>query len=188
MALKATIFKIALQIADMDRGYYGDHALTIARHPSETDERMMVRVLAFALHAGERLEFGGGLSDVEEPDVWQKDLTGAIETWIDVGLPDEKRIRRAAGRAQRVHVYSYGALHAGNLWWENVSAGLEKTRNVTVSRLPQAATRSLAALVGRTMRLNCTIQDGHVWLGDDAASVEVVPEVLKSSSTQNEKP
>src|SRR5687767_5375835 len=101
MALKATIFKAALQIADMDRNYYGEHALTIARHPSETDERMMVRVLAFALHASERLAFGKGLSDGDEPDVWEKDLTGAISTWIDVGQPDEKRIRKAAGRATR---------------------------------------------------------------------------------------
>ena len=179
MALKATIFKIALQIADMDRGYYGEHALTIARHPSETDERMMVRVLAFALNATERLAFGRGLSDEEEPDVWEKDLTGAIQTWIDVGLPDEKRIRRAAGRAARVHVYSYGAPHAAALWWDQVSTRIEKARNVTVVRLPTAATRNLAALVGRSMSLHCTIQDGQVWLADDAASVEIHPELLK---------
>jgi uncharacterized protein YaeQ len=180
MALKATIFKIALQIADIDRGYYGDHALTIARHPSETDERMMVRVLAFALHAGERLAFGRGLSDEDEPDVWERDLTGAIETWIDVGLPDEKRIRRAAGRSDRVYVYSYGAPHAAALWWEEVAARLDKTRNVTVLRLPPDSTRPLTALVQRTMQLDCTIQDGHVWLGDGTRSVEISPETLSA--------
>ncbi|HEX2829350.1 MAG TPA: YaeQ family protein [Burkholderiales bacterium] len=180
MALKATIFKLALQIADMDRGYYAEHALTIARHPSETDERMMVRVLAFALHAGERLAFGRGLSDDDEPDVWEKDLTGAIDTWIDVGLPDEKRIRKAAGRAARVHVYSYGAPHASALWWEQVAGRIDKARNVTVVRLPAAETRSLAALVDRTMRLHCTIQDGHVWLADDDTSVEIHLEMLKA--------
>jgi uncharacterized protein YaeQ len=181
MALKATIFKITLQISDIDRGYYAEHALTIARHPSETDERMMVRVIAFALHAGERLAFGKGLSDEEEPDLWEKDLTGAIETWIDVGLPDEKRIRRAAGRAGRVYVYSYGAPHAATLWWDQVAPRLDKTRNVTVLRLPTASTRSLAALVDRTMRLNCTIQDGQIWLADDEQSVEVHPEALKTA-------
>ena len=186
MALKATIFKIALQIADMDRNYYGEHALTIARHPSETDERMMVRVVAFALHAGERLAFGRGLSDDDEPDVWAKDLTGAIETWIDVGLPDEKRIRKAAGRAGQVHVYSYGPPHAAALWWDQVSGKIDRTRNVTVVRLPAAATRDLAALVGRTMRLHCTIQDGQVWLADDAASVEIHLEVLKSDLRNGE--
>ena len=183
MALKATIFKITLQIADMDRSYYGEHALTIARHPSETDERMMVRVLAYALHATERLAFGRGLSDEEEPDVWEKDLTGAIMTWIDVGFPDEKRLRRASGRAGRVHVYSYGAPHAAALWWEQVSARIDKARNISVVRLPAADTRALAALVGRTMRLNCTIQDGQVWLADDARSVEIHPEALMTAQS-----
>jgi uncharacterized protein YaeQ len=180
MALKATIFKMTLQVADMDRGYYGEHTLTIARHPSETDERMMARVLAFALHAGERLAFGRGLSDDDEPDIWEKDLTGAIQTWIDVGLPDDKRIRKAAGRARRVYVYSYGPPHAAALWWQQVAPKLEKSRNVTVMRFPAAATRELAALVGRSMRLHCTIQDGQVWLADDAASVEIQPEALKT--------
>ncbi len=117
MALKATIFKADLQIADMDRRYYGDHTLTIARHPSETDERMMVRLLAFAMHADEALSFGRGLSTDDEPDLWRKDLTGTIEIWIDVGLPDEKRVRRACGRARQVFVYSYGGRGA-ELWWD----------------------------------------------------------------------
>src|SRR5258708_39391271 len=107
MALKATIFKAELHIADMERGYYQDHSLTVARHPSETDERMMVRLLAFALNADATLAFGAGLSTDDEPDLWRKDLTGSIETWIDVGLPDEKRIRKACGRAAEVLVYSY---------------------------------------------------------------------------------
>jgi uncharacterized protein YaeQ len=180
MALKATIFKAALQIADMDRNYYGEHALTIARHPSETDERMMVRVLAYALHAGERLSFGKGLSDEDEPDVWEKDLTGSITTWIDVGLPDDKRIRKAAGRAGQVYVYSYGAAHGTRLWWEQVEGKLDKTRNVTVMRLPSAQTRELAALADRNMRLTCTVQDGQIWLANDDASVEVHAEILKA--------
>ena len=183
MALKATIFKTTLQISDMDRGYYGEHALTIARHPSETDERMMVRVLADALHASERLAFGRGLSDGEEPDVWEKDLTGAIETWIDVGFPDEKRIRRACGRATRVYVYSYGAPHAAALWWEQVSGKIDKSRNVSVLRLAAPSTRALTSLVDRTMRLNCTVQDGQIWLGDDSGSVEIQPESLKVAAT-----
>ena len=113
MAIKATICKANLQIADMERHYYQDHALTLARHPSETDERMMVRLLAFALHAHEYLEFGQGMTADDEADVWQKDLTGAIELWIDVGLPDEKLIRKACGRANQVVVYCYGGGTAG---------------------------------------------------------------------------
>ena len=112
MALKATIFKAAVQIADTDRNYYQTHALTLARHPSETDERMMVRLLAFALHAHESLLFGKGLSADDEPDLCRKDLTGAIQLWIDVGQPDEKRLRKACGRASQVVVYSYGTTSA----------------------------------------------------------------------------
>jgi uncharacterized protein YaeQ len=179
MALKATIFKATLQIADMDRNYYGEHALTIARHPSETDERMMVRVLAFALHASDRLAFGKGVSGDDEPDLSERDLTGAIRSWIDVGLPDEKRIRKAAGRAEQVCVYSYGASHASALWWEQVADKIERSRNVTIVKLPTAATRELATLAERTMKLTCTIQDAQIWLANDATSVEIHPESLK---------
>src|SRR6266542_2837271 len=108
MATNATIFKATLHIADMDRQYYEDHSLTLARHPSETDERMMVRLLAFAMHAHEALSFGRGLSTEDEPDLWQKDLTGLIERWIEVGQREEKNIRQACGRAKQVVIYTYG--------------------------------------------------------------------------------
>jgi uncharacterized protein YaeQ len=171
MALKATIFKAALQVADIERGYYADHMLTIARHPSETDERMMVRVLAYALHAGEGLAFAGGLSDEDAPDLWEKDLTGAILTWIEVGLPDEKQVRRACGRADRVFVYSYG--RGADRWWAEVGDKLARSENLTVVDLPLAATRELAALAQRNMELSCTIQDGQVLVSDGAATVQL---------------
>jgi uncharacterized protein YaeQ len=98
MALKATVVKAELQVSDMDRHYYASHNLTLAQHPSETDERLMVRLLAFALNADERLEFGKGLSSDDEPDLWRRDYTGDIELWIDLGQPDESRIRKASGR------------------------------------------------------------------------------------------
>jgi uncharacterized protein YaeQ len=141
MALKATICKAELHIADMERGYYHDHTLTVARHPSETDERMMVRLLAFALHADETLAFGAGLSTDDEPDLWRKDLTGSIQTWIDVGLPDEKRIRKACGRADEVFVYAYGG-HASQLWWQQAGDKLARSHKLTVIDLPQAGTRA----------------------------------------------
>ena len=178
MALKATIFKSLLQIADMDRNYYHDHALTIARHPSETDERMMVRLLAFALHASDALSFGKGLSADDEPDVWEKDLTGVIQTWIDVGQPDERRIRKACGRADQVFVYSYGS-HGASMWWDQIRSNLEKTRNLTVTKLAADAPRELAKLANRNMRLNCTIQDRQVWLADAQQSVGVQLETLR---------
>ena len=172
MALNATIFKAALQIADMDRNYYQDHALTIARHPSETDERMMVRLLAFVLHAHEALSFGKGLSADGEPDLWQKDLTGAIELWIDVGQPDEKSIRKACGRAKQVFIYTYGGRNA-DLWWEQNRAKLARADNLTVMNLTLDTSRALAKLAQRNMQLQCTIQDGQIWLGDRDNTVQV---------------
>jgi len=178
MALKSTIFKANLQIANMDRGYYGDQALTIARHPSETDERMMVRLLAFALHAHEALAFAKGLSADDEPDLWQRDLTGAIDTWIDVGQPDEKRIRRACGRAAQVSVYSYSG-HGADIWWNQIGARVERIRNLGVFNLPAGSGPALARLADRNMKLQCTIQDGHIWLGDGKQAVQVELRVLK---------
>ncbi|WP_042303011.1 YaeQ family protein [Paraburkholderia kururiensis] len=167
MALKSTIYKAELQIADMDRHYYGDHALTIARHPSETDERMMVRIAAFALFAQERLEFCKGLSDADEPDLWQKDLTGAIERWIEVGQPDERRIAKACGRAEDVVVIAYGG-RTSDIWWQGVQTRMDRLRNVTVWSLGEGVAASLGALAERTMRLQCTVQDGAAWLGSAA--------------------
>ncbi len=174
MALKSTIFKADLQIADMDRNYYQEHALTLARHPSETDERMMGRLFAFALFAHERLEFGRGLSAEDEPALWQKDLTGAIELWIEVGLPDERVLRRACGRAQRVAVLCYGG-RAADLWWNQNRDRLEKLGNLSVLNLPADATQALAGLARRSMSLQCTIQDGQAWLTDGVSTVLVVP-------------
>lgn len=182
MALKATIFKVDLQIADMDRNYYHDHALTLARHPSETDERMMVRVLAFALNAGEDLSFGKGLSADDEPDLWQKDLTGVIRLWVEVGLPDEKSVRKACGRADRVIIYSYGG-HAAELWWNTNRKNLDRSRNLAVVSLPVDATRALAALARRSMRLQCTIQEGEILFTDGENTAGVEPLSLKAART-----
>src|SRR5215470_16986444 len=163
MALKSTIFNAELQVSDLDRNHFATHSLTIARHPSETDERMMVRVLAFALNADERLEFGRGLSTEGEPDLVKRDLTGAIDLWIDVGLPDEREVRKASGRSREVKVYLYGGRGAA-LWWSQNSEALERLRNVSVIELPASITDALTPLAERTMKLQCTIQDAQVWL------------------------
>ncbi len=177
MALKATVFKANLQIADMERHYYQDHALTIAQHPSETDERMMVRLLAFALHAGEYLEFGQGMTDDDEADIWRRDLTGAIELWIDVGTPDERLIRKACGRADQVIVYCYGGRTA-EMWFEQNKSLFQRQKNLQIINLPLESTAALAGLTQRTMSLQCTIQDGQVWLSNGEASVQVERETL----------
>ena len=172
MAPNATIFKALLHIADVDRHYYDDHTVTLARHPSETDERMMVRLLAFAFHAHETLLFGRGLSAEAEPALWQKDLTGLIELWIEVGLPDEKALRQACGRAQQVCVYSYGGRAADQWWKENVAA-LERLKNLTVMNLSPEGSRALARLAQRNMELHCTIQDGQLLIGDGTNAVQI---------------
>jgi len=172
MALKATIFKADLQIADMDRHYYQPHSLTLARHPSETDERMMVRLLAFALHADEALAFTKGLSTDDEPDLWLKELSGEIDLWIDIGQPDEKRIRKACGRAKQVAIYCFNSRSAA-IWWEQNSGKLQRFDNLKVIHIQHDASKQLAGLAQRNMQLQCNIQDGQVWLGDDTESVQV---------------
>ncbi|MEP6888306.1 MAG: YaeQ family protein [Nitrospirales bacterium] len=181
MASNATIFKAALQIADVDRHYYQDHALTLARHPSETDERMMIRLLAFVLHAHDALSFGRGLSTEDEPDLWQKDLTGVIELWIEVGQRDEKIIRQACGRAKQVRLYTYGGRGADQWWKENMTV-LERLPNLTVMNLPLDGSRALATLTQRTMELHCTIQDGQILMGDGKNAVHIELTTLKGAS------
>jgi len=179
MAQKSTICKASLAVADIDRGYYRDHELTIARHPSETDERMMIRLLAFALHADEALEFGRGLSTEDEPDAWRRDLTGAILQWIEVGLPDEREVRKACGRAREVHVLAYGG-RAVDLWWQGAREKFARQDQLAVAEVPFEASRALAQIAARSMRLQVTIQEGHLLVADGATSIPVALRVLKS--------
>ena len=181
MASNATIFKAAVQIADIGRNYYQDHALTLARHPSETDERMMVRLLAFVLHAHEALSFGRGLSTEDEPDLWQKDLTGTIELWIEVGQRDEKSIRQACGRAKQVVVYMYGG-RVADRWWEQNRTQLMRLNNLTVMNLPLEGSRALAALAQRTMQLQCTLQEGQIFIGDGKNTAQMELMTLKEAA------
>ena len=178
MALKATIYKAELQIADMDRNYYQQHLLTLARHPSETDERLMIRVLAFAIHASEALVFTKGLFDTEEPDLWQKDLTGAIELWVEVGQPDDKRLMKACGRAEKVVVYSYSA--TSHIWYKQLANKLERAKNLSVINIPADASAQLQKMANRNMQLQCTIQDGQIWLTDSVDTVLIEREAFKA--------
>jgi uncharacterized protein YaeQ len=164
----------------MDRHHYGTHALTVARHPSETDERMMVRILAYALHAGETLIFGRGLSTDDEPDLWQKDLTGAIEHWIDVGQPDERRLMKACGRSARVWVYSYSSTSA--IWWSQIAGKLDRAKNLGVFQIAPADSQALAKFAQRSMQLQCTIQDGEIWINSGGETLSVRLSCLKEAA------
>lgn len=180
MALKSTVFKAQLTVADLDRGYYADHGLTLARHPSETDERMMVRLLAFALHAHPDLEFGRGLSNAEEAALWQRDPTGAIELWIEVGLPDVKALRKAAGRSPRVVVYAYGGRPVG-VWWEQNQNELARISGLEVYEIPESATETLAGWVEGRLDVTCTIQDGVIHLATPSELFELTIETRKGA-------
>lgn len=180
MALKSTIFKAALAVADIDHGYYADHALTLARHPSETDERMMIRLVALALNAHKlqdvcqgdgTLAFGAGLSNVDEPDVWLRDFTGETKLWIEVGQPEDKPIVKACGKSDEVIVYCFN--HAAEIWWRGIETKLTRPQNLQVYRVPTEASQALAALAQRSMQLQATIQENTLTLGDGTRSIDV---------------
>lgn len=176
MALKATVCKAELQITDLDRNYYHNHALTIAQHPSETEERMLLRIIAFALNASDELNFTRGISTDDEPDIWQKSLSDEIVLWIELGQPDDKRVRKACGRAQRVIVYTYKDRSAG-LWWEQAKEKLARFRNLQLVHLQVTDHQLLENMAARNMQLQCTIQDGSIWLSDATNSIEIATSV-----------
>lgn len=183
MALKATIYKAQLQIADMDRNVYLNHPVTLARHPSETDERMMIRLLALAINVlpdpdHGQLEMAKGMWDQEEPDLWHKDLTGQIKHWIDVGQPDDKRLLKACPRADKVSVYSFS--HSTPVWWKSLESKVARAQNLTVWQVPADQSQELAALAQRGMQLQVTVQDGQVWFGDGNTSVEIQTTALRT--------
>ena len=178
MAAKATIYKASIQLADMDRQLYAEHSLVIARHPSETDERMLIRLLAFALNVpvnndNGSLELAKDMWEPDEPGLWQKDLTGQIQHWIEIGQPDDKRMMKASSRSARASVYSFGL--STPVWWAGIATKITRARNLSVWQVPADQCQSLATLVQRSMRLDVTVQDGTVWVGEGQQSVEVTP-------------
>jgi uncharacterized protein YaeQ len=172
MALKATVFKAQLQVSDMDRGHYQAYTLTLARHPSETDERLMVRLLAFTLNANEALSFTKGLSTEDEPELWQKSLSDEIELWIELGQLDEKRLRRACGLARQVIVYLY-AQRSASVWWSQHQEMVRRFSNLRVVMLTVSGDTRLEQLAQRNMTLNATVQDNQIWLSDDQQTVTI---------------
>ncbi len=182
MAIKSTIFKANLQIADIDHGYYADHALTLARHPSETDERMMVRLLALAISAHQlndlcngdaTLTFGAGLSDPDDPDASITDYTGRKRVWIEVGQPEDKPLTRACSKADEVIVYCFN--HAAEVWWKGIETKLSRLEKLQVWRVPAEAAQALAQMAERSMQLQATVQEGAITLSSTQGSVHVEP-------------
>ncbi|WP_136635139.1 YaeQ family protein [Pseudooceanicola onchidii] len=180
MAQKATIYKIELSVSDMDRHYYETHRLTVARHPSETDERLMVRVIAFALNAHEQLELAKGLSTDDEPDIWRKSLSGEIDLWISLGLPSEKVIRQSCNKAAEVIVYAYG--RTAETWWDRTKGATTRFDNLRVLHLGVDDTEALAALASRSMKLQINIQEGEVMVAMDDTVIYLTPDTWKGTA------
>ena len=174
MAQKATIYKVDLSVSDMDRHYYETHKLTVAKHPSETDERLMVRLIAFALNAREQLEFSRGLSTDDEPDLWEKSLSGEIELWVTLGLPSEKIVRQSCGKAKEVIIYSYGGRTA-EVWWDKIKNSTTRFENLKVINLAEAETKELAQQANRSMKLQVNVQEGDLMVSVDDNIVYVNP-------------
>ncbi|MFK5892780.1 MAG: YaeQ family protein, partial [Pseudomonadota bacterium] len=174
MAVKATIYKIKLEISDLDRHYYQSHELTIACHPSETEQRMMVRVLAFAMYASDRLSFTKGLCADDEPELWDKNLSDDIELWISLGQVEEKQIRKSLGRSKQVVIFTY-ASQKSTTWWKQNQSKLEKLDNLKIIHIKTAELELIQALVSRNMDLQCTIQDGLIWLSNSNHTITIEP-------------
>lgn len=176
MAISSTINKVSLNVSNMDTHYYATHDLTVAQHPSENDFRFMIRLIAFMANADERLSFTKGLSTDDEPELWQKSLTGEIELWVELGQPDEKRIRKACGRSKQVIIYTY---HEGkaSVWWQQQREKLARFKNLTVFHIDA---EGVDAMLKRTMSLQCSIQDGEMYLSDDELNVAVRIEAYSS--------
>jgi uncharacterized protein YaeQ len=172
MALKATVFKADLQVANLDQNQFGDYSLTLAQHPSETIERVMIRLLAFALYASEDLRFGRGLSNEEDAAVWEIDPSGVTRLWIDVGLPDEARVKKACSRADRAVIITYGG-RPSDMWWQQNANALTRYKNLSVIQLSPEDSAKLVEVAGRTMKLSWTIQEGMVYL-DNASITPIV--------------
>lgn len=178
MAQNATIYKVDLSVSDMDRHYYETHKLTVARHPSETDERLMVRLLAFALNAHENLEMTKGLSTDDEPDIWQKSLSGELDVWIALGQPSEKVMRQSCGKARKVVVYPYGGKPA-EVWWDKIKTSVIRFDNLAVVNFSENDTAALAKLANRAMKVQVNVQDGDVMVSIGNDIVNITPRIWK---------
>ncbi|WP_394175359.1 YaeQ family protein [Thalassotalea litorea] len=180
MAQKSTIYKASMQVTDLNRDLYPSFQLTIARHPSETERRFMLRLLAFAHQYHEQLELCKGISSDDEPDIWIKNLHEDIELWVELGQLDEKRLKKASNRAQQVAVYCYGS--ASDIWWQKIQHKASQFSNLTVWQVNEEQSNALTPLLQRTMELQFTIDGSQIWVSDENAAIEVDIVALQTGS------
>lgn len=172
MALNATMYRFSIDLSDMDRSIYQSLTLHVALHPSETLQRMAMRLMAYCLNYDEHLEFTKGLSTDAEPDLWQKSYSDEIEHWIELGLPDPKRLKKACGRSRQVTVYAYGG-QAVEAWWHSVENTLARQDGFSVYRFDEEAITAFSAQIERGMSLSCLVQDGSINLSWQDQMLEI---------------
>jgi len=173
MALKPTIYKAQVELADSDRSCFETLSVTLAKHPSETLERLAVRLLAYCLNYTRGLEFTKGLSTADEPDLWRHNDHGGIEHWIEVGQPEEPRLRKACGRARQVSVYAFAK--SATTWWKLNGDAISALPRIDVWQIDWAEVQSAAALLDRTVQLSASIVGGILYLDNGSASTSVEP-------------
>lgn len=179
MALKPTIYKAQVSLADSDRECFDELSLTLAKHPSETIERMAARLLAYCLNSARGLEFTKGISTAEEPDIWQHNDSGEIEHWIELGQPEEPRLRKACGKAKRVSVYAFGK--SSDTWWRINGEPIAALPRITVWQFPWDQVVAAAELLNRTVQLNVSIVGGTLYLDNGSHSSSLEPRQLLST-------
>ncbi len=175
MAIKATIYKVKLEISDCDRNYFHSHDLTISCHPSETEQRMMIRLLAFSLFASDSLGFTKGLCADDEPELWDKNLSGEIEQWISLGQIGEKQLRKSLGRSKQVVIFTYSG-QKSSTWWKKNQSQYSRLKNLQIINIKSADVEAMQTFVSRNMNLQVTIQEGIIWLSDSSQTISIEPE------------
>ncbi|MFD2178214.1 YaeQ family protein [Veronia pacifica] len=178
MSLKSTIYKAHVNVADMDRNVYVDQSLTLAKHPSETEQRMMLRILGWCLFADENLQFTKGLCVDSEPELWKKTYCDTVELWIELGLPDEKRIKRACSLSSRVVLLTYND-NASSVWKKQSLNKLYPFANLTVINVQDEILDAAANEVERTMSIQATIEDELVWFSIGDKVISIKPDMWK---------
>ena len=176
MVANAIIHKALLNIANMDQHYYEEHNLTLAQHPSENNLRLMIRLIAFILNANDTLTFCKGISQDDEPDLWQKSLSGDIEMWIDLGQPDEKRIKKACGRSQKVIIYTFKE-SLSSVWFKQIENSLIRFKNLQIIHLNIDG--DIELLHNRSMNIQCNTLDNELTLSNDDTSVVITQDIYK---------
>jgi uncharacterized protein YaeQ len=176
MALKPTIYKAQVELADSDRNCFESLSLTIALHPSETLERMAARLLAYCLNTARGLEFTKGLSTANEPDLWRHADSGEIEQWIEIGQPEEPRLRKACGKAGEVKLYAFGK--SADTWWKINGSAIAALPRIEVWQFAWEDVQALAALLDRTMQLNISVVGGVIYVDNGQGSVSLEPRLL----------